>query len=65
MMTPAVQEARRHNCGCAPRIPTNATSENTPLGPDEIAFVGERDSFYIATVRVRDPQTLATGRSKS
>ncbi len=49
-MTPAVQEAQRHYYGRAPQFPTSAVSENTPLGPDEIEFIGERDSFYLATV---------------
>ena len=49
-MTPTVQEAQRHYYGRAAQFPVNATPENTPLGPDEVAFIGERDSFYMATV---------------
>lgn len=49
-MTPAVQEAQRHYYGRGPRFPADAVSAETPLGPEEIAFIGERDSFYIATV---------------
>ncbi len=50
MMTPAVQEAQRHYYGRAPKFPPATVSEDTPLGPDEIEFIGARDSFYIATV---------------
>lgn len=49
-MTPAVQEAQRHYYGHAQTFPAAGKMENTPLGPDEIEFIGMRDSFYIATV---------------
>lgn len=49
-MTPAVLEAQRHYYGRAPALPPLAPDERTPLGSDEIEFIGQRDSFYIATV---------------
>lgn len=48
--TPKVIEAQRHYYGQAPSCPKNDTNERTPLGPHEIAFIGERDSFYLATI---------------
>lgn len=49
-MTPAVQEAQRHYYGRGQKLPPSAGDEPTPLGPDEVAMIATRDSFYIATV---------------
>ncbi len=46
--TPQVLEAQRHYYGRAPELPP--MPEVDPLGPDEISFIGDRDSFYMATV---------------
>src|ERR1700752_2584956 len=47
-MTPAVQETQRHYFGRSANVP--AGSPPYPLGPEEMAFIAERDSFYMATV---------------
>ena len=49
-VTPAVQAAQGHYYGRAQRFPADTASASTPLGPDETAFIAERDSFYLATV---------------
>lgn len=49
-ITPAVRAAQRHYYGRAASIPAGASDENTPLSFQEIGFIGERDSFYLATV---------------
>ena len=52
--TPAVQEAQRHYYGRAQNFPSpggpGEEERRTPLGPDEAAFIMERDSFYLGTV---------------
>jgi predicted pyridoxine 5'-phosphate oxidase superfamily flavin-nucleotide-binding protein len=47
-VTPAVAEAQKRYFGRSPRV--EAGSDRDPLGPDEIAFISARDSFYMATV---------------
>lgn len=47
-VTPPVQDAQRQAYGRALQI--EGAPPRDPLGPDEIAFVGARDSFYLATV---------------
>lgn len=49
-MTPSVQDAQRHYYGRAQTLLADPTSDSTPLGADEIAFIARRDSFYMATV---------------
>jgi predicted pyridoxine 5'-phosphate oxidase superfamily flavin-nucleotide-binding protein len=46
--TPQVLEAQRHYYGRAQALPP--MPETDPLGPDEAAFIADRDSFYMATV---------------
>ena len=48
--TPNVLEMQRHYYGQAPRLPKTDPNERTPLTPHEVAFIGERDSFYLATI---------------
>ena len=52
--TTAVQEAQRHYYGRAQSFPPPSgpgdEERRTPLGPDEAAFIMERDSFYLGTV---------------
>lgn len=49
MLTPAVRAAQQHYYARSyPDQGTAAAAE--PLGPDELAFVAARDSFYLATV---------------
>ena len=47
-VTPAVAEAQKRYFGRSPRV--EAGSDRDSLGPDEIAFISARDSFYMATV---------------
>ena len=47
-VTPAVAEAQKRYFGRSPRV--EAGSDHDSLGPDEIAFISARDSFYMATV---------------
>jgi predicted pyridoxine 5'-phosphate oxidase superfamily flavin-nucleotide-binding protein len=47
-VTPAVVEAQKRYFGHSPRV--EAGSDYDSLGPDEIAFISARDSFYMATV---------------
>ena len=47
MSTPPVQEAQRRFQGRAAAVPPPGLDR---LGEDEIAFIGERDSFYLASV---------------
>ncbi len=47
-LTPAVLRAQEKYYGRA--RPMRGAPERDPLGPDEQAFVAERDSFYMATV---------------
>jgi predicted pyridoxine 5'-phosphate oxidase superfamily flavin-nucleotide-binding protein len=47
-MTPAVREAQQLYFGRSPHVPAGAGPD--PLGPEEMAFIAERDSFYMATV---------------
>jgi predicted pyridoxine 5'-phosphate oxidase superfamily flavin-nucleotide-binding protein len=47
-VTPAVREAQRRFFGRSPDVRTER--DNDPLGPEEVAFIAERDSFYMATV---------------
>jgi predicted pyridoxine 5'-phosphate oxidase superfamily flavin-nucleotide-binding protein len=49
MLTPSVRAAQREYYDRVyPDLGSAAAAE--PLGPDELAFVAERDSFYLATV---------------
>lgn len=49
MLTPSVREAQTRAYGRAyPDLGPDSAAE--PLGPDELAFLAERDSFYLATV---------------
>jgi predicted pyridoxine 5'-phosphate oxidase superfamily flavin-nucleotide-binding protein len=47
-MTPAVREAQQRYFGRSANVPAEADPD--PLGPEEMAFIAERDSFYMATV---------------
>jgi predicted pyridoxine 5'-phosphate oxidase superfamily flavin-nucleotide-binding protein len=47
-MTPAVAAAQKQYFGRSLRV--EAESNRDPLGPDELAFISARDSFYMATV---------------
>ena len=47
-LTPAVREAQQRYFGRSANVPAGA--DRDPLGPEEVAFIGERDSFYMATV---------------
>jgi uncharacterized protein len=47
-VTPAVAAAQQQYFGRSLRLETG--SPRDPLGPDELAFVSARDSFYMATV---------------
>ena len=47
-VTPAVAEAQKRYFGRSPRM--EAGSDHDSLGPEEIAFISARDSFYMATV---------------
>ncbi len=49
-VTPAVEAAQVHYYGRARTFPPAAASVPTPLGHDEVEFIAERDSFYLATV---------------
>lgn len=49
MLTPAVLAAQRHYYGRSRSAAAPAPGKD-PLGPEEIAFVEARDSFYLATV---------------
>lgn len=46
--TPAVLRAQEHYYGRA--HPVTAVADHDPLGPNEVAFIAARDSFYLATV---------------
>jgi len=46
--TPAVLRAQEHYYGRSRKL--TAAAEQDPLGPSEVAFIAERDSFYMATV---------------
>jgi predicted pyridoxine 5'-phosphate oxidase superfamily flavin-nucleotide-binding protein len=48
--TPAVRAAQQHYYGGGPKVAPETAGERTPLGPEEVAFITERDSFYLATV---------------
>ena len=49
MLTPSVRDEQRRYYGRTyPDLGDGGTAE--PLGPDELAFVAARDSFYMATV---------------
>ena len=48
MFTPPVLEAQRQAYGRAVTVPPQPVTD--ALGDDEIDFIGERDSFYMATV---------------
>jgi predicted pyridoxine 5'-phosphate oxidase superfamily flavin-nucleotide-binding protein len=48
--TPAVQAAQRQYYGRTQNPGPAVEGEHTPLGPDEAAFIAERDSFYVASV---------------
>lgn len=49
MLTPSVRAAQQHYYERSyPDQGSNGAAE--PLGPEELAFVAERDSFYLATV---------------
>lgn len=49
MLTPSVRAAQRHYYDRSyPEL--GKASQPEPLGPDELAFLAERDSFYLATV---------------
>ena len=50
MMTRAVRNAQRHYYGGSQNFPALSTSEDTPLGARETAFIALRDSFYVATI---------------
>jgi uncharacterized protein len=47
-VTSAVAEAQKRYFGRSPRV--EAGSDRDSLGPDEMAFISARDSFYMATV---------------
>jgi uncharacterized protein len=47
-VTPAVREAQERFFGRSANVQTG--SDRDPLGPEEVAFIAERDSFYMATV---------------
>ena len=47
-VTPAVAAAQKQYFGRSLRV--EAESNRDPLGPDELAFISARDSFYMATV---------------
>lgn len=46
--TPEVLAAQSHYYGRGQNLPQQPARD--PLGPDETAFIAERDSFYLATV---------------
>ena len=48
--TPSVQAAQTRYYGRARSIDQTGTTPDDRLGQDEIAFISERDSFYLATV---------------
>jgi len=48
VLGPAALAAQEHAYGRRQRVAP--TAERDALGPDESAFIGERDSFYIATL---------------
>ena len=48
MFTPPVREAQKRAYGRAPLVPPQQACD--PLGEDEIALIGQRDSFYMSTV---------------
>jgi predicted pyridoxine 5'-phosphate oxidase superfamily flavin-nucleotide-binding protein len=52
--TPAVAAAQEHYGSAAhrgrPRGDTDAAAPGDPLGPPELAFIAERDGFYLASV---------------
>jgi predicted pyridoxine 5'-phosphate oxidase superfamily flavin-nucleotide-binding protein len=47
-VTPAVREAQERFFGRSANVQTGP--DRDPLGPEEVAFIAERDSFYMATV---------------
>ena len=48
VLTPSVQAAQQHYYGRV--APAGEAAERDPLTPDELAFIAERDSFYLGTV---------------
>lgn len=51
LQTPSVESAQRAAYGRTARRPGPGSADQpVVLGPDERAFIGERDSFYLATV---------------
>ena len=46
--TPEVKAAQQHYYGRSQSLPP--ATQDDPLGPDEIAFIESRDSFYMASV---------------
>jgi predicted pyridoxine 5'-phosphate oxidase superfamily flavin-nucleotide-binding protein len=48
LLTPKVLEQQTHYYGAAQRIPPQPEAD--ALSPDEIEFIGQRDSFYMASV---------------
>lgn len=48
--TPAIRQAQQHYYGRAQGPAAGSTGERTPLGAEEMAFIAERDSFYLGTV---------------
>ena len=48
--TPSVQAAQTQYYGRARSIEQTGTTPDDQLGQDEVAFISERDSFYLATV---------------
>ncbi|MFG0320671.1 MAG: pyridoxamine 5'-phosphate oxidase family protein [Planctomycetota bacterium JB042] len=48
LLTPSVLAAQRRAYGASRPVPPGAADD--VLGPDEIAFVASRDSFYLASV---------------
>ncbi len=49
-VTPAVRAAQNQYYGRSHRLPPDPSVASTPLGSDEMDFIAERDSFYLATV---------------
>ncbi len=47
-VTPAVREAQQRFFGRSQKVQTQG--DRDPIGPDEVAFIRARDSFYMATV---------------
>jgi len=60
--TTEVQAAQQRYYGRAQAAPTG--SNDDPLGPDEIAFLESRDSFYLSSVNENGwPSPATPGRS--